>query len=152
MKRLLAFLLVFIVFLLLLSKAMASDSPRIENFSIIQNGDNVEVIFDFRNVSGGLPSASFTMGFQVLRDNGMVDEGMVVEQKIITESGRKVTVQYAGDKSKENGSFKAIIPQWSIKGLESGDKVRYFILLVDGEEKYSNIAVCEFAFVRQWGL
>jgi hypothetical protein len=151
MKRLSAFLLVFIVFLLL-SKTKASDSPRIENFSIIQNGNNVEVIFDFRNVSGGLPSASFTIGFQVLRDNGIVDEGMVVEQKIITESGRKVTVQYDGDKSKENGSFKAIISQWSIKGLKSGDKVRYFILLVDGEEKYSNIAVCEFAFVRQWGL
>ncbi len=151
MKRLFVLLLVFLVFSLL-SKTRASDSPRIENFSIIQNGDNIEVVFDFKNVSGGLPSASFTMGFQILREGGVVDEGMVVEQKIITESGRKVTVQYEGNNSKESGSFKAIIPQRNIKGLESGDSARYFIILIDGAGRYSNIAICKFTFIRQWGL
>jgi len=151
MKKVIVVLLVLaLVLLVALETIMVlTNSPEIKDFKIVQKGNNFEISFVYANVKGGLESALFTIGCQIYRKNELIAQVLQTDLQLETENLKSV-IQI--DKTLENGNFKAIVPALREKDLKSGDKIKYFIFLIDGQDRKSNTIIYEFKFIEQWEI
>jgi len=126
------------------SIASAENYPQLNDFSITQSQNRVKVQFSFSGVTGGLEAAEFTIGFVVIRDGALVQSDI--------QSGLKLKPEFVVDIKTEEGKLETTIPLFREEGLKSGDKIRYFIFLVDGQGRKSNTIIYEFELIEQWGI
>ncbi len=149
------FLIILLILLILLLMADAADvvpdvpdAPRIENFSIVLDGGGYKLSFAFANLKGGLAEAIFTIGCQIYRDGNLISEVVQKGQLNLVDEVKVVQLLMSG--SIETGKFQAFAPVIREKDLKSGDKIVYFILVIDGAGRKSNGVIYEYNFVEKW--
>ncbi len=158
MKKMVRIILIVIMmmFMSVVSQQIfAADFPQIENFSIRDLGNGLRICFDFKKVFGGLKGAEFTIGYVVENKEGVVLRYGIAENLAIVS---KLTTAKITDLDLESndGKFEAVVPaalaKIAKKGLKSGDKIKYFIFLIDKEGRKSNTIFYEFLFVECWEI
>ena len=146
-KNVLWFLLAFCIFIVG-AEVMADDSdvPTIKNLSVVREGSFYKFSFDFFNVKGGLVKADFTVGYRVFRDGVIIRES--IEDVKINIS--QIVFSEMIELRKETGRFETamFVTKEAGRTLKTGDKIIYFILLIDEDGRESNVAICEFTFAE----
>lgn len=130
-------ILTLVLFFCFVGVTVAEDSsPKIENFKAEIGPSGVTLGFDFSGVSGGLHLATFTIGYKIERSGAVIQSGMVSNLKIAPDP--KAKIEFLKKLTGEDGKFKASFPMKMEAGIKPGDKIKYFIFLVDSLKGKSN--------------
>jgi hypothetical protein len=155
LKGLIGFLLVFCIFFVG-AELIAEDydgGPRIENFAINKGDMNtIKIGFSYSNIKGGLESSTFAIGYRIERDKKVMEENIMAN--LVISSDPKVASKMSKVDKSENGEFTANIPLFKIKqsGLKSGDKIKYYIFLIDSSGRKSNTVFYEYLFMEKYDI
>ncbi|MDI6717909.1 MAG: hypothetical protein QMD86_02630 [Patescibacteria group bacterium] len=129
----------------------AANFPQIENFLIQDSGNALKISFDFKGVIGGLEKAEFTVGYVVAHKEGVITRYDIAENLILAP--KSTTTIIKGKFQNTDGRFEISIPVSLAKnGLKPGDKIKYFIFLIDELGRKSNIIFCEFELAERWEI
>ncbi len=154
LKGLIGFLLVFCIFAVG-AELMAEDydGPRIENFAINKGEMNtIKISFSYSEIRGGLESSTFAIGYRIERDKKVMEENIATN--LVISPDLKVASKVSIVDKSESGEFTASIPFFKTKqsGLKSGDKIKYYIFLIDSSGRKSNTVFYEYLFMEKYDI